>query len=320
MKPIICLMGPTASGKTGLAVELAKQLDGEVISVDSALVYRGMDIGTAKPTAKEQQGIPHHLLDIIDPSESYSVSAFRDDAMALIKDITARGKQPILAGGTMLYFRGLLSNLAPLPPAQAELRADLERRGEQKGWASLHAELTRLDPDAAAGIHPNNRQRLVRALEVCLSTGQPLSALWQEKAPMLPAGEVAPDFPWPVAQFAVQPLERTTLHQRIEQRFDAMLAQGFEAEVRALYERGDLHVNHPSIRCVGYRQMWDYISGNLSWDEMRAQGLAATRQLAKRQLTWLRGWRNLTSFDTLSPNLRAEVVARLNEITRQDYV
>ncbi|WLD57680.1 tRNA (adenosine(37)-N6)-dimethylallyltransferase MiaA [Salinispirillum sp. LH 10-3-1] len=313
MTPIICLMGPTASGKTGLAVELAKRLDGEVVSVDSALVYRGMDIGTAKPTAEEQQGIPHHLLDIIDPIESYSVSAFRDDAMALIADIIARGKQPILAGGTMLYFRGLLSDMAELPAAQPELRARLEARGEHEGWAVLHAELARLDPEAAAGVHPNNRQRVVRALEVCLSTGRPMSALWRDKTPMLPAGEVAPEFPWPVVQLAVRPEERAVLHGRIEQRFDLMLAQGFEQEVRALFERGDLDVNHTSIRCVGYRQMWEYIAQNISWDDMRAQGLAATRQLAKRQLTWLRGWRNLTSFDTLSPNLTTDVLKCLEK-------
>ncbi|MFY0665041.1 MAG: tRNA (adenosine(37)-N6)-dimethylallyltransferase MiaA [Natronospirillum sp.] len=313
MKPIICLMGPTASGKTGLAVELAKRLDGEVISVDSALVYRGMDIGTAKPTAEEQRGIPHHLLDIIDPIESYSVSAFRDDAMALVADIMARGKQPILAGGTMLYFRGLLSDLAQLPAAQPELRAELEARGENEGWSALHAELERLDPEAAAGIHANNRQRLVRALEVCLSTGQPMSALWREKTPMLPSGEVSPQFPWAVVQLAVQPEERATLHARIEQRFDQMLAHGFEQEVRQLFERGDLDVNHTSIRCVGYRQMWEYIAQNITWADMRAQGLAATRQLAKRQLTWLRGWRNLTSFDTLSPNLTTDVLKCLEK-------
>lgn len=313
MTTIICLMGPTASGKTGLAVELAKRLDGEVISVDSALVYRGMDVGTAKPTAEEQQGIPHHLLDIIDPIESYSVSAFRDDAMALIADIVARGKQPILAGGTMLYFRGLLSDLAQLPAAQPELRAELEARGEKEGWSVLHAELEHLDPEAAAGIHANNRQRLVRALEVCLSTGQPMSALWREKTPMLPAGDVSPHFPWPVLQLAVQPVERATLHARIEQRFDQMLAHGFEQEVRQLFERGDLDVNHTSIRCVGYRQMWEYIAQNITWADMRAQGLAATRQLAKRQLTWLRGWRNLTSFDTLSPNLTTDVLKCLEK-------
>lgn len=313
MKPIICLMGPTASGKTGLAVELAKRLDGEVISVDSALVYRGMDIGTAKPTVEEQQGIPHHLLDVIDPVESYSVSAFRDDAMALIADILARGKQPILAGGTMLYFRGLLSDLAQLPAAQPELRAQLEARGEQEGWAALHAELAQLDPEAAAGVHPNNRQRVVRALEVCLSMGRPMSELWRAKTPMLPAGEVSPEFPWPVVQLAVLPEERAILHARIEQRFDQMLAQGFEHEVRQLFERGDLDVNHTSIRCVGYRQMWDYIAQQTSWTEMRQQGLAATRQLAKRQLTWLRGWRNLTSFDTLSPNLTTDVLKCLEK-------
>lgn len=305
--PIICLMGPTASGKTSLGVKLAQRFNGEVISVDSALVYRGMDIGTAKPDAEERQGIPHHLLDILDPAETYSASAFRDDAMALITDVQRRGRIPILVGGTMLYFRALLTPMADLPSADPTLRDELTRRGEAQGWPALHAELQACDPVAAREIHPHNRQRLIRALEVYALSGRPISSLWRQDAPMLPPGEVSPDFPWPVVQLAVRPEQRADLHQRIEQRFDQMLAQDFAAEVRALYARSDLTTEHPAVRCVGYRQMWAWLDGEIDWNTMRDRGLAATRQLAKRQLTWLRGWRNLATFDTLCPDLHDRV-------------
>ncbi|WP_205849143.1 tRNA (adenosine(37)-N6)-dimethylallyltransferase MiaA [Natronospirillum operosum] len=309
--PVICLLGPTAAGKTALGVEIAQALNGEVISVDSALIYRGMDIGTAKPTRAEQAGIPHHLLDILDPAERYSAQDFRQDALALIDDIRGRGKTPVLVGGTMLYFRVLLAPMARLPAADPEVRAELGRQAATSGLKALHAELAAVDPQAAVAIHPHNRQRLIRALEVYRLTGQPLTRLWQNDTPLPPAGEVAPDFPAPVRQLAVSPLQRADLHQRIEQRFDQMLAAGFEHEVRVLYERGDLTVDHPSVRCVGYRQMWDWLAGELDWDSMRERGIVVTRQLAKRQLTWLRGWRNLQHFDTLAPDLTERVLTSL---------
>lgn len=315
--PVICLMGPTASGKTGLGVALARALDGEVVSVDSALVYRGMDIGTAKPDAEERQGVPHHLMDLIDPAESYSANDFRDDALAAIEAIQARGRQPILVGGTMLYFRVLLSPMADLPRADPALRATLTREGERDGWPALHQRLVALDPEAAAAIHPHNRQRLIRALEVCHLTSEPISRLWRADQPMLPPGEVAASFPWPVIQVAVRPQERAVLHARIEQRFDQMLTAGLAQEVKALMQRGDLTTEHPSVRCVGYRQMWDYLAGETDWATMRERGLAATRQLAKRQLTWLRGWRNLSGFDTLSPCLTERVLEHLEPLRKQ---
>ncbi len=315
--PVICLMGPTASGKTGLGVALARELDGEVVSVDSALVYRGMDIGTAKPDAEERQGVPHHLMDLIDPAESYSANDFRDDALSSIEAIQARGRQPILVGGTMLYFRVLLSPMADLPRADPALRAELSQEGERTGWPAMHQRLTTLDPEAAAAIHPHNRQRLIRALEVCLLTGEPISRLWRADQPMLAPGEMAAGFPWPVIQMAVRPEERAVLHARIQQRFDQMLTAGLEREVSALKRRGDLTTEHPSVRCVGYRQMWDYLAGETDWATMRERGLAATRQLAKRQLTWLRGWRNLSGFDTLSPCLTERVLEHLEPLRKQ---
>lgn len=311
--PIICLMGPTASGKTSLGVELAQRFNGEVISVDSALVYRGMDIGTAKPDATERQGIPHHLMDILDPAETYSASAFRDDAMALIAEVQGRGHLPVLVGGTMLYFRALLTPMANLPAADPALRDELTRRGETLGWPALHAQLQACDPMAAREIHPHNRQRLIRALEVHALSGQRISSLWQQYTPMLPPGEVSPDFPWPVIQLTVRPEQRADLHRRIEQRFDQMLAQNFAAEVRALHDRGDLTKEHPAVRCVGYRQMWAWLDGEIDWSTMRERGLAATRQLAKRQLTWLRGWQNLATFDTLCPDLHDRVSSHVEQ-------
>lgn len=306
--PVICLMGPTASGKTGLGVALAQALEGEIVSVDSALVYRQMNIGTAKPDLEERAGVPHHLIDILDPAESYSAQDFRDDALPLIAAIRQRGRIPILVGGTMLYFRILLSPMAHLPPADPDLRAELDEQYRTQGPAALHGELQRLDPEAAAAIHPHNRQRLIRALEVCRLTGQPMTALWQRDQLLPPAGTVSADFPGPAIQLAVAPRERKTLHARIEERFDQMLAAGFEDEVRAFYERGDLTAEHASMRCVGYRQMWDYLSGQLAWNAMRERGIIATRQLAKRQLTWLRGWRNVQYFDTLAPDLVRQVL------------
>uniref|UniRef100_A0A486XJ22 tRNA dimethylallyltransferase n=1 Tax=Rheinheimera sp. BAL341 TaxID=1708203 RepID=A0A486XJ22_9GAMM len=282
---VIFLMGPTASGKTALATELYRHLPAELISVDSALIYRGMDIGTAKPTAAELAEAPHHLIDIRDPLQSYSAADFRTDALRLIAEIQHRGNIPILVGGTMLYFKALLEGISPLPAANAEIRAQLEREASEQGWAALHAELCRIDPVSGQRIHPNDPQRINRALEVYRISGRSLTELTAEK------GE---PFAFPVHQFAIAPEDRTVLHQRIALRFEQMLAAGFEQEVVKLKQRGDLFADLPSMRCVGYRQMWQYLDGELSYQHMTDQGIAATRQLAKRQLTWLRGWENLT--------------------------
>ncbi len=245
----IFLMGPTASGKTALAIELRKILPVELISVDSALIYKGMDIGTAKPNAEELLAAPHRLLDIRDPSQAYSAADFRRDALAEMADITAAGRIPLLVGGTMLYFKALLEGLSPLPSADPEVRARIEQQAAEQGWESLHRQLQEVDPVAAARIHPNDPQRLSRALEVFFISGKTLTELTQTSGDALP---------YQVHQFAIAPASRELLHQRIEQRFHQMLASGFEAEVRALFARGDLHTDLPSIRCVGYRQMWSY--------------------------------------------------------------
>lgn len=279
--PAIFLMGPTASGKTDLAIALRKSLPVEVISVDSALIYKGMDIGTAKPTASELALAPHRLIDILDPAESYSVMNFRDDALREMSEITAQGKIPLLVGGTMLYYKALLDGLSPLPSADPAVRAEIERRAEQQGWNALHAELLAIDPVAGARINPNDSQRINRALEVFYISGKTMTELTAEQ------GEA---IPYSITQFAIAPQDRAVLHQRIEQRFHKMIELGFEQEVRRLFERGDLNADLPSIRCVGYRQMWEYLSGEISLDEAIFKGICATRQLAKRQITWLRGW------------------------------
>lgn len=284
----VFLMGPTASGKTSLAVNLSQTNLFEIISVDSALIYRGMDIGTAKPDASTLALAPHHLLDIRDPKESYSAAEFRKDALHEMAQISARGRIPLLVGGTMLYFKALLEGLSPLPPANLVIRNELEREALVKGWRGLHDELTQVDPVAAQRIHPNDPQRLMRALEVFRITGKNLTELTQTAGDMLP---------YQVSQFAIAPDNRVSLHQRIEARFMAMLAAGFEQEVVALYLRGDLTVKLPSIRSVGYRQMWSYLAGEIAYDEMIFKGICATRQLAKRQMTWLRGWQGLNWLD-----------------------
>ncbi|CAH0534614.1 tRNA dimethylallyltransferase [Vibrio stylophorae] len=285
----IFLMGPTASGKTGLAIELRKRLPVEIISVDSALIYRGMDIGTAKPDAAEQAAAPHRLIDILDPAQSYSAADFRGDALAQMATIVAEGKIPLLVGGTMLYFKALLQGLSPLPAADAEVRAEIERQASEHGWQVLHDELKVIDPVSAARIHPNDPQRLSRALEVFRISGKTLTELTATQGEPLP---------YNVKQFAIAPQDRAVLHHRIELRFQQMMAAGFEQEVRALFQRGDLHPDLPSIRCVGYRQMWDYLAGECSRDEAIYKGICATRQLAKRQITWLRSWDNLTWLDS----------------------
>ena len=282
---VIFLMGPTASGKTALAMALHQALPVEIISVDSALIYRGMDIGSAKPTADELTQVPHHLIDIRDPAESYSAADFRSDALRLIADIQHRGNIPLLVGGTMLYFKALLDGISPLPEAQPEVRQQLEQEAEKLGWAELHRQLAEVDPVSAARIHPNDPQRINRALEVYRITGQSLTELTAQK------GE---PFAYPVHQFAIAPQDRAVLHQRIALRYVQMLESGFEDEVRVLKQRPDLHLDLPSMRCVGYRQMWQYLDGECSYDEMVQRGIAATRQLAKRQLTWLRSWQQLT--------------------------
>ncbi|MCF6457597.1 tRNA (adenosine(37)-N6)-dimethylallyltransferase MiaA [Pseudoalteromonas sp. MMG024] len=283
--PVICLMGPTASGKTDLAIQLCQHLNTEAISVDSALVYKGMDIGSAKPNAEELALAPHRLIDLIDPADSYSAADFRRDALDNIAQLHSQGKIPLLVGGTMMYFKALLEGLSPLPNADQAIRAELEQEAQLKGWPALHQELTHVDPVAAAKINENDSQRINRALEVYRLTGKPMSELQKVKSEPLP---------FDVLQFAIAPSDRAVLHQRIEKRFKIMLDMGFEKEVLALYTRKDLHPDLPSIRCVGYRQMWDYLAGEDDYDEMVFKGIAATRQLAKRQLTWLRGWQNIT--------------------------
>lgn len=279
---IISLMGPTASGKTAFAMALYDRYPIDIISVDSALIYRGMNIGTAKPTQSELQKYPHKLIDICDPSESYSAANFRSDAISAIENTLNNGRIPLLVGGTMLYFKALIEGLSPLPAANSEIRQQIEEKANKYGWQSIHEELKKVDPVSASRIHPNDPQRLNRALEVYLISGKSLTELTQHSGELLP---------YNIMQFAIMPPDRAELHQRIEQRFLQMLEFGFEDEVKRLMERGDLHPNLPSIRCVGYRQMWEYLSGEISYDEMVFKGICATRQLAKRQITWLRGWK-----------------------------
>jgi len=300
--PVIAIMGPTASGKTGLALDIAAKVESEVISVDSALVYKGMDIGTAKPTQEEQAGVVHHLIDIIDPAQSYSVSQFVNDTNALIGDILARGKVPILAGGTMMYFNALINGISPLPKSDEKIRDEITQQAQRLGWSKLHDELRGVDPISGERIHPNDPQRITRALEVYRSTGKTLTH-WQQQE-----GEKCP---YNIAQFAIAPADRAVLHERIATRFDLMLEQGFENEVVKLYERSDLHEDLPSVRSVGYRQMWQYLDGQLSYAEMRERGIIATRQLAKRQLTWLRGWEQVTWLDTFANDNLTKITAKV---------
>lgn len=281
-KPLaVCLMGPTAAGKTALTVALARRLPLAVISVDSALVYRGMDIGTAKPSADILAEVPHRLLDICDPAEVYSAARFRDDALREMAEIRAAGAIPFLVGGTLLYFRALLRGLSPLPDASPALRARLETEAAREGWVRLHRRLADVDPLAAARIHPQDPQRIQRALEVYELTGQPISSLQRQ-------GPEGASFPFRPLKLVLTPEDRGELHARIERRFDAMLAAGLEDEVRRLWARGDLSAELPALRAVGYRQMLKYVIGEYSYSAMRERGIFATRQLAKRQLTWLR--------------------------------
>ncbi len=275
------LLGPTGAGKSALAMRLAERFPLEIVSVDSAQVYRGLDIGTAKPSREERARVPHHLIDLLDPTESYSAARFRADAIRAVADIAARGRIPLLVGGTMLYYRALRSGLDELPAADPALRLAIERDAQARGWPALHAELARADPAAAQRIAPGDSQRIQRALEVLRLTGRPLSEQH---------GRAAPRPPFALRAFAVAPPERTTLHRRIAERLDAMLAAGLVDEVVALRDRHRLSALAPSMRCVGYRQVWAHLDGRLDRSQLREAALAATRQLAKRQLTWLRSF------------------------------
>lgn len=286
----IALMGPTASGKTDVAIQLVRELPVEIISVDSVMVYRGMDIGSAKPEPEVLAEAPHRLIDILDPAEPYSAARFREDARREMDEITAAGRIPLLVGGTMLYFRALLHGLSPLPSADPGIRARLEQQAREQGWESLHARLAKVDAEAAARIHPNDPQRIQRALEVYELSGMPLTHLQQQNAELLP---------YRFAKLALIPSDRSVLHERIARRFALMLDQGLIGEVEQLYARGDLHDQMPSIRAVGYRQVWHYLQGRINYTEMNDKGIIATRQLAKRQLTWLRSEPDIRIFDAL---------------------
>jgi tRNA dimethylallyltransferase len=278
--PVFVLTGPTGAGKTERAIRLAEEAPVEIVSVDSALVYRGLDIGAAKPSRELRSRIPHHLVDICDPAESYSAGRFVADALARIAEIHARRRVPLLVGGTMLYLRALLHGLAPLPQASPELRSALDERAAVEGWPALHRELSQRDPEAAARISPNDSQRIQRALEVCYETGRPISELQRET--------VSPLAGVRLKYWALAPMSRPVLHERLARRFHEMMAAGFLEEVRRLHQRGDLTARHASVRAVGYRQLWAHLDGEYGLEEATQRGISATRQLAKRQITWLR--------------------------------
>jgi tRNA dimethylallyltransferase len=293
----IAIMGPTASGKTAAALEIARHVPCEIVSVDSALVYRCMDIGTAKPSTEELAAAPHHLIDILDPLESYSAMQFREDALRLVRDIHTRGKLPLLVGGTMLYFKALRDGLDDLPQADPEVRARLDEEAARIGVPGLHARLAAIDPETAARLKPNDSQRIQRALEIFELTGTPMSQLLA-KAPR-------EELPFELLPLALEPSDRGVLHARIAARFDAMLnapGGGLLDEVKRLRARGDLHLGLPSMRCVGYRQAWEYLDGEYDLSILREKGIAATRQLAKRQLTWLRSMPDRIVIDCLGPD------------------
>lgn len=304
MKPVVfAILGPTASGKTAAALAVARRYPIEIISVDSALVYRGMDVGTAKPSPAERALAPHHLIDIIEPTSAYSAMEFRKDALRLIDQIARRGRLPLLVGGTMLYYKALADGLDALPPADVSIRAQLNDEAQRLGVPALHARLARLDPPTAARLKPNDTQRIQRALEIFALTGKPMSAQL--------AGRTGVILPFRLQPLALEPSDRSLLHARIAERFDAMLnasGGGLVAEVERLRARGDLHPALPSMRCVGYRQAWEYLDGNIDRAALCEQGIAATRQLAKRQLTWLRSMPERTVIDSNLPNATDVVV------------
>jgi len=307
--PAIFLMGPTASGKTDLAVSLVREFPCEIISVDSALVYRGMDIGTAKPDKAILAQAPHRLIDIIDPSKAYSAADFREDALREMAAITSAGKVPLLVGGTMLYYRSLLRGLSNLPSADEAIRRQIEQQALEQGWDAMHRRLQEIDPQSATRIHPNDPQRIQRALEVYELTGMSLSEHFQRQVPQ--------DFNYHVMQLAVSPADRTVLHARIEQRFYKMLELGFVSEVEALYAREDLHPDLPSMRSVGYRQVLKYLMGDYTYNDMIEKGIVATRQLAKRQLTWLRSEKSVEILDSLDKLLFEKIKKRVSHLVKQ---
>ena len=292
LPPAICLMGPTASGKTAVSLGLTLRFPMEIVSVDSAQVFRDMDIGTAKPDRATLEKFPHHLIDLISPEESYSAARFRSDALRVMAEITARGRIPLLAGGTMLYFKALRDGLSDLPQADAKLRRAIDEEAQRRGWPALHADLAALDPAAAARLKPTDAQRIQRALEVVRLTGAPLAESM--------ARRTGAAVPYRLIQLALQPSDRAVLHARIARRFDAMLEAGLIDEVSALRRKYRLHAGLPSMRCVGYRQVWDYLEGRSDRAALREKGIAATRQLAKRQLTWLRAWEDVAPLDCLA--------------------
>ena len=300
--PVICLAGPTAAGKSAACLALARRWPLEIVNVDSATIYRGMDVGTAKPNAQERALVPQHLLDIRDPAQSYSAAQFRADALRLIEEIRSRGRMPLLAGGTMLYYKALRDGLDDLPQADSALRAELEARAAVQGWPALHTELAGLDPDTAKRLSPNDSQRIQRALEICMLSGRPMSELLSGAG----KSEAADDHRY--VTVSLEPTDRLALHTRIAQRFDAMLAAGFIDEVRALRARGDLHPGLPSMRCVGYRQLWAHLDGQTTLAQAREQGIAATRQLAKRQITWLRAQPDRVRIDCMADTAVDQVV------------
>ncbi|HEV3105579.1 MAG TPA: tRNA (adenosine(37)-N6)-dimethylallyltransferase MiaA [Trinickia sp.] len=307
MTSIACLLGPTASGKTAAALAFAARCPVEIVSVDSALVYRGMDIGTAKPTLEERARVPHHLIDIIEPTQNYSAADFRTDTLRLVDDILERGKVPLLVGGTMLYYKALTQGLNDLPSADADVRAELEADAAREGWPALHARLARVDAASAARLAPNDAQRIQRALEVYMLTGKPMSALLDA-----PARDATT--PHRFVPIALEPSERGVLHARIAARFDAMLAAGFIDEVTRLRARGDLHAGLPSMRCVGYRQAWEYLDGAIDYATMRDKGIFATRQLCKRQLTWLRSMPERVVIDCCASSATDEAVRAIERV------
>lgn len=298
-------MGPTASGKTKLAIWLAQQLPCDIISVDSGMIYRDLDIGTAKPSPQELQVAPHRLINICDPKEIYSAAQFRQDALKEIENILAQDRIPLLVGGTMLYFRILQQGISTLPKAHAAIRTQLVEEAAPNGWQKLHERLQQIDPLAAARIAPNDAQRLQRALEVFMLTGKPMTQLFAENP--------SEQLPYQVTNIVLAPPKREALAVRINQRFASMLQQGLVEEVECLFKRPDLHENLPSMRTVGYRQVWQYLSGKLNYDEMQERAIIATRQLAKRQLTWLKSWQDVTWFDSEKINLKAEVLGHIKK-------
>ena len=306
----ICLMGPTASGKTDLAIYLTEHFPVDIISVDSAMVYRGLNIGSAKPSAEELAKAPHRLIDVVDPLDVYSAAQFRNDALAEMAEITKAGRIPLLVGGTMMYFRALLLGLSELPAADDATRQKLEQEAKELGWEKMHQRLKEVDPEAAARIHPNDPQRIQRALEVYEVTGTAMSQLQKEQK-----GE---PIPYQVLKLALLPSDRVVLHQRIEKRFKHMLENGLIEEVKTLHARGDLHEDLPAIRAVGYRQVWDYLNGRIVYNEMVERGVIATRQLAKRQFTWLRSEKDLVSYDS-SQNSMQQIQERVLK-TVEEYL